>query len=783
MALLQGNTYLLPIRIEDCEGDIVRDEQVERGEFVVGEITKFYGVGGEVVWSEEQQAFIMPLTEQETFGFKKGAIKYQGRVYLKDGSVSGSVPTSEYVYESIGTTILSDGGVGEDSGKVLTIRLLDRVINTGITEEVDPTVPQYVKEITEQDIENWNKVNKLGNVFKYKGSVQTYADLPTENNQVGDVWNVVEKYESYPAGTNFAWTPDGTWDALGGTTEVVETLAETIRDNTVQIINANGGLQLGNANTESDGIAIGQNARAKNAASLALGYGSNANISSASGVYTAIGYNAKTSGGDSIQLGSGTNSQNNTLQIYNDNIYNHKTHTATFQNLQIDGVDEYPTLSGVDAPTITTVGKVKQFYVETTTPALYYCSSITGTGTTEDPYVYNWTAVEGGIDTLSGTTAPTSSTIGKLGQIYINTAKNCSYVCIRTNNTTYSRWINIGGGGSKLGSGNTNSYMLGSATDVGDNSVNINGYGTASSSSCVNIGALSGSSSNRNRSTAVGYRANYDANDALALGYYSSANANKSIQIGAGTNTTANSLQIFDDNIYKSDTHTLTVQNAQVNGNNVYGVLQGETDPTEATVGAVGQFYISTATDPASLWLCTKVETVDSTTTYTWTKQGGVSKEDFDKLVNNVTQISSDSGNSLKIGGASGASYKSIAIGNKSMADGGEDITHSGSVAIGYNSYAGNGAVSMSNSTAIGGNSYADSNGVAIGHNSKATGNACIQLCAGTNETPYTLQVRKDNIYNSETHTLTVQNIELNGVDLGTQLGDLNTALETILGV
>lgn len=175
----------------------------------------------------------------------------------------------------------------------------------------------------------------------------------------------------------------------------IGTLAEAIKNNTVQIINANGGLQLGNSNTESDGIAIGQNARAKNAASLALGYGSDANISNASGVYTAIGYNAKTSGANSIQLGTGTNYQGNTLQIYKDNIYNHSTHTATFQNLQIDGVDEYPTLSGADAPTTTTVGKVKQFYVETTTPALYYCSSITGTGTTEDPYVYNWTQVGG----------------------------------------------------------------------------------------------------------------------------------------------------------------------------------------------------------------------------------------------------------------------------------------------------------------------------------------------------------------------------------------------------
>lgn len=215
MSMLQGNTYLLPIQIEDCDGAIIRGEQVERGEFVVGEIVKFYGADGEVRWDEGQLAFIMPLSERETFEFKKGAVKYQGRVLLKDGSVSGSRPTSEYIYESIGKTILSDGGVGEESGEILTIRLLDRVINTGITEEIDPTVPEYVKAISEQDIADWNRVKSLGAVYRAKGSVQTYADLPTEN-EVGDVWNVVEAYGDYGAGTNFVWTADGEWDALGG---------------------------------------------------------------------------------------------------------------------------------------------------------------------------------------------------------------------------------------------------------------------------------------------------------------------------------------------------------------------------------------------------------------------------------------------------------------------------------------------------------------------------------------------------------------------------------------
>lgn len=48
----------------------------------------------------------------------------------------------------------------------------------------------------------------ITNVYKYKGSVEAFANLPTENNTPGDVYNV----ES--SGMNYAWTGT-TWDALG----------------------------------------------------------------------------------------------------------------------------------------------------------------------------------------------------------------------------------------------------------------------------------------------------------------------------------------------------------------------------------------------------------------------------------------------------------------------------------------------------------------------------------------------------------------------------------------
>jgi len=60
--------------------------------------------------------------------------------------------------------------------------------------------------------------SKVASVYKPKGSVATYADLPSTPS-TGDVYNVIAAYGNVPAGTNFVW--NGTaWDALGGTVDL-----------------------------------------------------------------------------------------------------------------------------------------------------------------------------------------------------------------------------------------------------------------------------------------------------------------------------------------------------------------------------------------------------------------------------------------------------------------------------------------------------------------------------------------------------------------------------------
>lgn len=58
----------------------------------------------------------------------------------------------------------------------------------------------------------------LGSALTYKGSVDSYDQLPEEA-EVGDTWNVAQAYQTYPAGTNYAWTGSA-WDALGGSVDL-----------------------------------------------------------------------------------------------------------------------------------------------------------------------------------------------------------------------------------------------------------------------------------------------------------------------------------------------------------------------------------------------------------------------------------------------------------------------------------------------------------------------------------------------------------------------------------
>lgn len=125
--------------------------------------------------------------------------------------------------ETINTSITSI------NGEITTIKGDITSIESDITElqgslgsaEGDIAAVTNALDAHKADYDNPHKVTAaqlgLATVYKYKGSVETYADLPTSDQQVGDVWNVetADPDHGIKAGDNVAW--DGAqWDILGG---------------------------------------------------------------------------------------------------------------------------------------------------------------------------------------------------------------------------------------------------------------------------------------------------------------------------------------------------------------------------------------------------------------------------------------------------------------------------------------------------------------------------------------------------------------------------------------
>lgn len=146
--------------------------------------------------------------------------------------------------ETINTSITSI------NGEITTIKGDITSIESDITElqgslgsaEGDIAAVTNALDAHKADYDNPHKVTAaqlgLATVYKYKGSVETYADLPTSDQQVGDVYNVkqADPDHNIEAGDNVAW--DGTtWDILAGDTNL-SGYAQLNSDNTFTAMNA-----------------------------------------------------------------------------------------------------------------------------------------------------------------------------------------------------------------------------------------------------------------------------------------------------------------------------------------------------------------------------------------------------------------------------------------------------------------------------------------------------------------------------------------------------------------
>ena len=123
-----------------------------------------------------------------------GATTGQSPRIAADGSLEWFNQVGEYEVQTVLEATLASSAAAKASVEKI------------VTES--PTVVEKINTIVD---------GKVSTVYKWKGSVQNYSELPAEDNQVGDTYNVVEADSEHriKAGDNVVW--DGSqWDNIGG---------------------------------------------------------------------------------------------------------------------------------------------------------------------------------------------------------------------------------------------------------------------------------------------------------------------------------------------------------------------------------------------------------------------------------------------------------------------------------------------------------------------------------------------------------------------------------------
>lgn len=183
-----------------------------------------------------------------------------------DNDYNDSVCKQLWVSETTGAIYNRFGQIVENSDPA-TVSSWSEWYKLATKADIDSTTTALTEKITtvannlathEADFSNPHKVTAeqlgLTTVYQYKGSVATYADLPTTGQKVGDVWNVetADPDHGIKAGDNVAW--DGAqWDILGGNHDL-SGYAQLNSANTFTALNAfRANLAVSNGTTAGSG--------------------------------------------------------------------------------------------------------------------------------------------------------------------------------------------------------------------------------------------------------------------------------------------------------------------------------------------------------------------------------------------------------------------------------------------------------------------------------------------------------------------------------------------------
>lgn len=369
----------------------------------------------------------------------------------------------------------------------------------------------------------------------------------------------------------------------------------------------------GNGATSAGAIAIGNNTQARSNFAVVLGSGVDTGENNIGAV--CVGYYSGAIAPYSVAMGAGskasvqgefsigdstrTNLYNGTGYRLLTNVYDPQSDHDAATKGYVDG----KVLSGAGAPTTSTVGTVGQLYEDSTNGDLYICTAIVP-GTDPDPDTYTWVEVGAGGSGPTVVQTTGTSTTDVMSQNAVTS------MVFADPSTMYK--IKIGAGTSS--SEGNNAVEIGhNAAGTGLQSIAL-GYGaSASQSSAIGIGGSAQAATQHG--IAIGYQASTGGKYCVALGSYSvtPTGINGVVSIG-GANLQQEG---YNSSNYRLLTGLYDGQSAHDAA--TVGQITPTTDssaPTSATAGRLGEIRIDTTDNSA--YMCVVSDSV--TPTYTWKK-------------------------------------------------------------------------------------------------------------------------------------------------------------------
>lgn len=222
----------------------VDGKDLSTNDYTDAEKTKLAGI------ATGANAYTLPTASATTLG----GVKVGSNLTISNGvlsAVHGTVDLTPYVKSADLATVAKSGKYSDLSGTPTALKNPSSITFSGgasgtydgsaAVSVTIPVIPSKVSAftndagyLTSSSAEStYAKKSDITTVFRYRGSVDTYSDLPTSGVAVGDTYNVAaaDATHNLNAGDNVSWNGND-WDNLSGIVDLSAYLKSSTADST-----------------------------------------------------------------------------------------------------------------------------------------------------------------------------------------------------------------------------------------------------------------------------------------------------------------------------------------------------------------------------------------------------------------------------------------------------------------------------------------------------------------------------------------------------------------------